>query len=122
MNHRAYAKALLRLSRSGTHSDTLVSRLVAHLKDRGRVKLLPRILGECSELMHKQKARTAVVEIASEKEKASALAAAALSGIETHATHVNHALIRGWRARKNGVLIDASAKRSLVELYKNSIQ
>lgn len=117
---KLYAQALDELAhQEGSDSKKLVTTLVTHLKAAGRMKLLPGILREYK-IREARRAKLAPsVEVATDAEKHAAIAAAAKEGIVvTHAT-VNHALIKGWRARTGGTLVDRSAKRGLIDLYRN---
>ena len=99
--------------------DALISKLVEHLAATGRTKLLPQIHAELKKIAARRLALAPVVEVASEKEAAAALRAAAASGIVAKHARVNPALVKGWRARGHGMLVDRSAKRALVEMYRN---
>lgn len=71
--------------------------LIAHLKQTGRMKLLPRVLAELkAEATHREK-------LAPRRETATE----------------NPALISGWRAMHDGRLEDHSGKGALVEIYRN---
>jgi hypothetical protein len=91
---------------------------VAHLKAHGRLKLLPGILRELKRLEWRAHALDPHVEAASEVERSSAIEAAKKEGITAQSSSVNPELIRGWRARTQGALIDRSGKRALVDLYQ----
>jgi F0F1-type ATP synthase delta subunit len=116
---KLYAKAIDDLvHHKGGDVKKLVAALVTQLKSSGRTKLLPGIVRELK-VLEARRAKTApTLEVASEKEAPAALAAAKAEGIDVAKAHVNHALIKGWRARSGGQLIDRSAKRSLVDLYR----
>jgi hypothetical protein len=58
------------------------------------------------------------VEVAHQKDAAHALKEAKEFGIEAEHAHVNASLLAGWRGRKGGILIDRSAKRALIDLYR----
>lgn len=117
---KLYAKAIDSLAhRAGADEKKLVAELTTQLTQTGRMKLLPRILRELKILEARRIRLAPSVEVASEKESSAALAAAKKEGIEVSKAHVNHALIKGWRARSGGVLIDRSAKKSLIDLYRN---
>ena len=117
---KLYAQALSRLSHTeGAKTATLSKELMKHLTETGRLKLLPGILRELK-ILEARKAKLAPsVEVASEAEAHDAIAQAKKEGIEVTKAHVNHALIRGWRARTGGTLVDRSAKRGLIDLYRN---
>ena len=115
---REYAQALRDMLKGGAEEASLVSGLVKNLKTEGRLKLLPGILRELKGLAAAEAKRAARIEVASEEEVAGALAAAKEEGINAGAATINPSLIRGWRAQEDGLLIDRSAKKALVDLYQ----
>jgi F0F1-type ATP synthase delta subunit len=116
---KLYAKAIDDLiHHQAGDAKKVVAALVAQLKTSGRTKLLPGIVRELKVLEARREKSALTLEVASEKESAAALAAAHAAGIEVTKAHVNHALIKGWRVRGGGLLIDKSAKRSLIDLYR----
>lgn len=70
--------------------------LKAHLERTGRIKLLPAILRELRTKEARQKLLAPRKETVKE----------------------NPSLISGWRSLENGVLVDRSAKRALVDIYR----
>ena len=117
---KLYAKALDQLShQEGADAKALVATLVQHLEESGRTKLLPRILRELKVLEARQAKLAPQLEVASEAEESAAIKSAKEQGIEVTKATVNHALIKGWRARQGGTLIDTSAKRGLIDIYRN---
>ena len=111
------------LESSAGHADDrvaseAVSKLVAHLKSTGRVKMLPAILRQLRTIAARRRALAPVVEVAHEKEAARALRDAAAAGIVAKHVHINTALIHGWRARSGSQLVDRSAKRALIDIYQ----
>jgi hypothetical protein len=120
MEARDYAEAIDAAAReSESRADALVANLVKHLKAQGRIKLLPAILRELKAREARTKALAPRVEVAREKDAASALKAAHAEGIEAKEAAVNPALLSGWRGMRGGKLVDRSGKRALVELYRN---
>ena len=116
---KLYAKAIDELSRrEGAKAKELVAQLVAHLSATGRSKILPGILRELKVLEARRAKHAPFVEVASAAEAEWALAEAKKEGIEASKAHVNHALVSGWRARSGGTLVDRSAKRGLIDLYR----
>ncbi|HUQ30328.1 MAG TPA: F0F1 ATP synthase subunit delta [Candidatus Paceibacterota bacterium] len=99
-------------------ADAAVTKLIAHLKSSGRMKMLPEIARELRKVAARRLALAAKVEVAHEKEVAQALKEAAEAGISARHAKVNHALIQGWRAREGGKLVDRSAKRALIDIYQ----
>ena len=117
---KLYAKAIDHLAhQEGADTKSLTASLVKHLHEAGRSKLLPGILRELKVIEARREKLIPTVEVASEKEAAHALAEAKAAGINATKAHVNHALIKGWRARSGGTLIDKSAKRGLIDIYRN---
>lgn len=116
---KTYAKALIKLSEeSGADEKALVENLIAHLTREGRLKLLPRILTELKREKQGERTLAPTVEVASEAEASKALAEAKALGIEASKAVINPNLIRGWRARAGGRLVDHSSSNALVELYR----
>ncbi|MDB5195186.1 MAG: hypothetical protein JWO84_370 [Parcubacteria group bacterium] len=117
---KLYAKALDDLAHaSGADTKKLVADLVKHLASSGRTKLLPGILRQLKVIEARRAKLAPSVEVASQSESAHALKEAAAQGIVATKAQVNHALIKGWRARSGGTLIDRSAKRGLIDIYRN---
>jgi F0F1-type ATP synthase delta subunit len=115
-----YAQALYSASqKDSADPKKLVAQLVKYLQASGRSKLLPSILKDLERIEAREAKLAPVVEVAHENETAAALKHAAALGIHAKKAHVNPTLIQGWRATGNGKLYDQSAKRSLVELYRN---
>jgi F0F1-type ATP synthase delta subunit len=115
-----YAQALYEAAhKEGADAKTLVKNLTKHLEAEGRMKLLSGILGDLKRLEAAQAKLAPTVEVAHERESATALKSAREHGIHAEHAHVNPTLIKGWRATGDGKLIDHSAKRELIELYRN---
>ncbi|MBA3789116.1 F0F1 ATP synthase subunit delta [Patescibacteria group bacterium] len=115
-----YAQALWTASQQeGADAKKLVKNLTEHLKEQGRLKLLPSILADLKRLDARNTKLAASVEVAHEREAPTALKEAVARGIHAEKAHVNVSLIKGWRASGQGMLIDASAKRELIELYRS---
>lgn len=112
------------LAVAAEHEDAQVGvrateKLIAHLKSVGRIKMLGDILRELRTLVARRRAARPVLEIADQKESTGALAAARAAGFTVADARVNESLIRGWRVRGEGRLLDRSAKRALVDIYTN---
>jgi len=116
--HTAYARAIQALLKKGTSEAQLVTALFKHLKDTGRVKLLPGIVHALREQQQKNAFENPLLEIAKKDDTAEALREAESMGMSNPRVVINPDLISGWRARKGSVLIDQSAKRSLIDLYR----
>ncbi len=117
-----YATVVTRLLASGRKEDEIVGNLVKHLKAKGRVKLLPGILRALKTQMERSKTLGATVEVASKEEAKTALAEAKALGIDAEEAVVNPILLSGWRARKEGVLVDRSGKRALTDIYRGIVK
>lgn len=102
-----------------TASDAAITKLIAHLKSMGRMKMLPEIMRELQKVAARRHFNRARIEVAHQKEAPDALHAAAREGMVAQHAVVNPSLIHGWRAQKGGVLIDRSAKRALLHMYQN---
>lgn len=99
----------------------VVEKLVMHLKSNGRVKMLSQIANELKKIDARRTKMQPVLEVASEKEVHAAHKGAEEAGLPTHKAHINHALIRGWRVKDANRLVDHSAKRALIDIYKKVI-
>lgn len=118
--HKDYAIAVHQARmREGATDESVVAGLVRHLKETGRMKLLPGIVRELKKLEARAEKHAAILEVASERETSAAEAALKEAGITPQHTIVNTSLIRGWRVRAHGTLIDRSAKQSLIDIYQN---
>lgn len=115
---KAYAQALHNAVAQGAKEDAVFESLKAQLSATGRLKLLPRILFELRSLSSRKGAMAPLVEAASESGKAEALKGAKEAGIDVQTVVVNESLISGWRAQKEGLLVDRSGKRALIDLYR----
>jgi F0F1-type ATP synthase delta subunit len=114
-----YAQALWTASqKKGADAKKIVAQLSSRLKEQGRLKLLPGILRELKRIEARNAKLGSLVEVAHEKDSTQALKAAASYGIHADKVHVNASLIKGWRASANGKLVDVSAKRELIDLYR----
>jgi F0F1-type ATP synthase delta subunit len=115
---KAYAQALVNVLKEGVTEDAATASLMKHLKEVGRMKLLPAILRELRTLDARAATLGATVEVATEAEAPDALLAASEAGITARTASVNPRLIRGWRAREGSRLIDRSGKRALIDIYR----
>lgn len=99
-------------------ADAAVTKLIMHMQHSGHINMLPEIAHELRQIAARRHSLRHRVEVASEKESVEALRAAAELGINAKRAEVNHSLIRGWRARGGGKLVDRSAKSALVSIYQ----
>ncbi len=95
-----------------------VEKLIGELKARGEEKQLVELLRELKTAFARHAALAPVVEVGRKEDEAAALRAAHESGITAKHAVVNPSLIRGWRARSGGTLVDRSGKRALIDLYR----
>ncbi len=115
---KEYAQALSRSIVNGTDEAKLVDGFMRHLKEEGRMKLLPGVLRELKTIQSQTDRLSPSLEIADERDRAAAIASAKEAGIDARDVTVNPSLIKGWRARSGSVLVDRSAKQALVDLYQ----
>ena len=99
-------------------ADGVVTHLISHLRRTGRMKLLPKIARQLRTIDARRLTLFGYLEVANEKESASALAAAQAANIVTKRVRVNPDLIQGWRARSGDRLVDHSAKSALLNIYQ----
>lgn len=119
----SYAKTLAAVAAHGDEKQSLdaVGKLIAHLKSRGQLKMLPEILRELRVIEARRKTLAPKVEVATQGGAAAALSAAEKEGIHAKKAIVNDSLISGWRARAGGRLVDRTGKRALVQIYTNVV-
>ncbi|MEA2701503.1 MAG: hypothetical protein QOE22_212 [Candidatus Parcubacteria bacterium] len=114
---KAYAKAIDSLLASGMKEEEVFRKLLAQLKESGRMKLLPQLLRELETQAKRKSARGPMLEVALPSEAKGAEAAAQKEGVSAKAV-MNPDLIRGWRLTTADTLIDRSGKRALIDLYR----
>lgn len=100
-------------------SESAVSKLILHLKSAGRMKMLPQIVQELKKVAARRAALNSVFEVASVSEEPRAREEARALGITVSSAVVNPSLIKGWRAREGGKVVDYSAKQALISIYQN---
>ena len=115
MNAFQYSTALTQAlqGKSGKDATVVVDQFIMRIKARRHEKLLPQIIS----LLKRNKADSGVatLTIADTKGEKTAKAEA---GVKDVAVKVDPTLIGGWQLEADGKLIDASYKRSLIELYR----
>lgn len=114
---KAYAKALSELIKGGMKEEDAFKKLMAHLKESGRIKVLPQLLRELRTQDERQRSRGPLLEVASEEEAENAESEAKKKGVTAKAV-VNPTLIRSWRLTTVDTLIDRSGKSALIDLYR----
>lgn len=119
-----YARAIYDVRNAGEIEDaSLIARVIAALKRRHHEKLLPAVLDAYKKIELEEKASAATIRLAHEGEKSHALLRAKELGLEEGRARVviDPALIQGFVIEGKDFRYDASAKRSLTELYKKLI-
>ena len=121
----AYAQALWKMVEEGMKPKEAVASIHASLVSRGREALLPRIAHAFARLAAKKRQATGVtLTVAREKDarKAEHAAQELLQELEIRTSDVTFAvddsLIGGWRLEGKEMLVDASFKRDLLDMYK----
>lgn len=119
----AYAQALWKMMEKGTPQADAVRALHAFLKESGREALLPRIAKAFERIAATHASQdSAVLSIADRSHEAAARARAA--AIDPSAANarivIDPTLIGGWRLDTGEVLVDASYKKHLLELYRRT--
>lgn len=100
------------------NEDVLVENLIKNLRSRGREKLLPSIVRELKKIRMQERKKEPCVEIAREEDREKVRAGVDELGVSTYSVTVNPTLVRGWRVRAQGRLIDNTTKKALIELYR----
>jgi len=108
---KQYAQALDSLIASGMKEEEAFIKLVAHLKEKGRLKILPQLLRELETQAKRKQSREPMLEVANEKVKTTSEAGKAKRV-------VNESLLSGWRLTTADTLIDRSGKRALIDMYR----
>lgn len=112
---QAYAGALIRLIEQGASPKDAVAAVAKALRARGREALLPRVSKAFERLAARTAARTQTrITVAQKEDAAHAQKAAGVSHAEVV---VDDSLIGGWRIEKEGMLVDDSYKRHLLDMY-----
>tara|TARA_B100000745_G_scaffold298696_1_gene247914 strand:- start:1662 stop:2018 length:357 start_codon:yes stop_codon:yes gene_type:complete len=115
MNARIYAAALRESLEGKTASEQgkVLTKFLKYVKARRHEKLLPGILASLKKGGTEKGKETLIVG-----RKKDVVAARKAAGTKVGAT-IDPNLVGGWQHFKDGVLTDASYKRSLMELYRN---
>ncbi len=116
---RKYALELAQVSDcADVGEEKLVENLIKDLRSRGRMKLLPSIVRELKKIRMQERKNEPCVEIAREEDREKVCAGVNELGVSTYSVMVNPTLVRGWRVRAQGRLIDNTTKQALIELYR----
>src|SRR3989338_7805840 len=120
----AYAQALWRMVTDGKTPHAAVDALRTLLTREGREALLPRIARAFERLAEREMHKTdMILTVAREKDERAAKQKAkvilAKLKIETDdlKTRVDDTLVGGWRLEGRGMLVDASYKTQLLDMY-----
>ncbi len=115
-----YARFLEMLSSTEDEAvaESAVEKLIVHLRSSGRIGLLPKLLRELKRAQARRSVLAPHVEVAAAKDAEFALREAAKAGVVAKHATVNRSLVSGWRAHSQGLLVDHSAKRALIDIYQ----
>lgn len=123
MQETAYAQALMTLVEKGSSPKEAVRTIREHLSSKGGAALLPRVGRAFARLAEARSARDGLtIVVAKEQDAARATKAAKpyLEG-ETPRVLVDSSLVGGWRLEGKGLLVDASFKKYLLEIYNRAV-
>ncbi len=115
--HKKYAKALFELLQSSENKDELLSKFFDYLKQKGKIKLLPKIVLELERLIEKKEKASSKIIVASEKFKEQAEKAAQMLGVDSSDIRIDDRLIGGYQIKSKDFIWDASFKAYLLQLY-----
>ena len=115
---KAYAQALIQSVSRGKPVHEAVASLAALLKAKGRSELMPRILKSVRRMAEREQINRPRVYVAREQDAKEAFAA---SGVSEADVVIDESLIGGFRAEDGEVLIDASFKKMLLEMYNRAV-
>ena len=115
MNARTYATALTEALKGKTTAEQtkVVTRFVTYVKSRKHEGILPAVAAQLERGITTEKEESLVVA-----KKGDLVRARKEAGTKVGAI-INPNLVGGWQHYKDGVLTDASYRRSLIELYRN---
>lgn len=126
MHAQEYAQALFELKPKTAHEQSsMVKNLVALLNSKGHEKLLPRIVAEYERLLERAHMGGVQVTVADETSRKEALhkahALAETYNVDTSSIRVTEDdhLIKGYAIEGPGFRYDASARGSLLSLYRH---
>lgn len=113
------AQALKSTIQSGTEASSAVESLIAFLKRKGALRLLPRVLYAYERIMAQAVQKKTTLIVAHEDEASTAFAShPSLSKNDTRIV-VDTTLIGGYIVRTSDTRHDASHKGALLKLYHN---
>jgi F0F1-type ATP synthase delta subunit len=115
----AYAQALYTAITNGTDATKAVRALAERLKRESRSALMPRIAKAFARVAQREGAKKSTkLFVAREHDAHQALAAAGkFAQVAKHDVHVDESLIGGWRLEHQDMLVDASYKKHLLEIF-----
>ena len=118
----AYAQALWKMVAGGKDHKSAVHALKETLQKRGRLILFPRIAKAFARIAARESARGGLVLTVAHKKDEHHSLSAARKALGHDAgdiiVAVDDSLIGGWRLEGAGVLIDASHKKYLLNIYQ----
>lgn len=114
-----YAQALYEAIAKGTEPKKAIGHLVESLKRTNRQELLPRIAKAFARVAQRESAkrRTALYVAKSHDAEKAIGTAGKFAQVGKHDVHVDETLIGGWRLEYQDMLVDASYKRQLLEIF-----
>lgn len=115
----AYAQALYEAIAGGTEPKKAIEHLAARLARENRQELLPRIAKAFARVAAREsaKSRTALYVAKHHDAEKAAAAAEKFAKVGKHDVHVDETLIGGWRLEHQDMLVDASYKKQLLEIF-----
>lgn len=118
MEH-VYAEALMKAIERGTAPKKALESLHAHLVAKGRSQLMPRIAKAVRRLAARYKQKNvATLYIAKDSDERKAMREAREHlGDSDVQVAIDESLIGGWRLEGKETLVDASYKKSLLDMY-----
>ena len=119
----SYAQTIINVTAHGSKAD-FVTKLVAFMKSRGHLSLLPQVIRIVERAPNPSQATVTVRSAHDEKKYKDAITKALKDlGIEGHHTTVEDPnLVGGFMVQGKGKVIDNSFRSALVKIYQNTIR
>jgi F0F1-type ATP synthase delta subunit len=111
---QAYAEALVKAVAAGAEPKAAVTSIVQLLEKKGRKDLVPRVKRALMSMSERTKSNRTRLYVAAQKDSEHAKKESKEIDADVH---VDHSIIGGWRLEKAEVLVDASYKRMLLDIY-----
>ncbi len=115
---KKYAKAFFDLIKESDNKDEVVTRFIAFLKSKSKLKLLPKVLHELEKLMEAESKLAPKIILGSEKAKSAALKDAEMLGVSEAQIIQDKKLIGGYKIKAQGFVWDSSYRRYMLDLYE----